>query len=119
MRPPCLRRTLTLVPTASLLRIVLKKPLFRGHPSTPYYGHILVPNNAYQYKMTSCYGQLHPHFKLALYREPRGLYPSQLKNAMSTKKKARNALTLKKKYELIDLAKKNPHLSSRALAALS
>ena len=35
---------------------------------------------------------------------------------MSTKK-ARNSLTLKKKCELIDVAKKNPKLSSRALAA--
>ena len=34
---------------------------------------------------------------------------------MSTKK-ARNTLTLKRKCELIDVAKKNPHLSSRALA---
>ena len=37
--------------------------------------------------------------------------------AMSTKKKARNTLTLKKKCELIDTAGKNPQLSSRALAA--
>ena len=36
--------------------------------------------------------------------------------AMSTKK-ARNTLTLKKKCELIDIARKNPQLSSRALAA--
>ena len=35
---------------------------------------------------------------------------------MSTKK-ARNSLTLKKKCELIDFAKKNLKLSSRALAA--
>ena len=33
---------------------------------------------------------------------------------MSTKK--RNTVTLKKKCELIDVAKKNPHLGSRALA---
>ena len=38
--PPCLWRTLTLVPTASPFRIVLKKPLFRGHLSTPYYGQL-------------------------------------------------------------------------------
>ena len=34
---------------------------------------------------------------------------------MSTKK-ARSTLTLKKMYELIDVAKKNPHLGSWALA---
>ena len=34
---------------------------------------------------------------------------------MSTNK-ARNTLTLKRKCELIDVAKENPHLSSRALA---
>ena len=38
------------------------------------------------------------------------------KNAMSTKKKARKTLTLKQKCELIDVAKKNPHLGSSALA---
>ena len=43
-------------------------------------------------------------------------YLSSAENTMSTKKKARNMLTLKKKCELIDMAKKNPHLSSRALA---
>ena len=36
--------------------------------------------------------------------------------AMSSKKKARNTLSLKTKCELIDFAKKNPHLSSRTLA---
>ena len=61
-RPPCLWRTLTLVPTVSLFRIVLKKPLLCGHLSTPYYGHISAPNDAHHYKMTSCYGQLHPLF---------------------------------------------------------
>ncbi len=35
---------------------------------------------------------------------------------MSAKKSSRNALSLKKKYELIDVAKKNPQLSSRTLA---
>ena len=35
---------------------------------------------------------------------------------MSTKKKGRHALKLKEKCQLIDVAKKNPHLSSRALA---
>ena len=39
-----------------------------------------------------------------------------LKNAMSTKKKTRNTLTLKKKCEFIDFVSKNPQLSSRALA---
>ena len=58
-RPPCLWQTLTLVPTPSLFRIVLKKPLLCGHLSTPYYGHIFGP---YHYKITSCYGQLHPLF---------------------------------------------------------
>ncbi len=35
---------------------------------------------------------------------------------MSAKKFSRNALCLKKKCELIDVAKKNPQLSSRTLA---
>ena len=42
-RPPCLLRTLTLVPIASLFKIVLKKPLLRGHLSTPYNGQLLRP----------------------------------------------------------------------------
>ena len=37
-------------------------------------------------------------------------------SVMSSKAKARNALTLKKKCELIDFANKNPRLGSRALA---
>ena len=37
-RPPCLWRALTLVPTALPFRIVLKKPLFCSHLSTPYRG---------------------------------------------------------------------------------
>ena len=36
-------------------------------------------------------------------------------SVMSSKAKARNALTLKKKRELIDFANKNPRLGSRAL----
>ena len=49
-------------------------------------------------------------FVVALYRMcTRGV-------TMSTKKKGRHALTLKEKCQLIDVAKKNPHLSSRALA---
>ena len=39
-----------------------------------------------------------------------------VKNAMSTKKKTRNTLTLKKKCELIEFASNNPQLSSRTLA---
>ena len=50
-RPPCLWQTLTLVPTASPFRIVLKKPLFRGHLSTPYNGQLsrsqLYANNTF------------------------------------------------------------------------
>ena len=46
----------------------------------------------------------------------RGIYIECTRVAMSSKKKGRNALTLKEKCELIDIAKKNPHLSSRALA---
>ncbi len=35
---------------------------------------------------------------------------------MSSTKKARNALSLKKKYDLIEMRKKNPHITSRILA---
>ena len=62
-RPPCLRQTLTLVPTASLFRIVHKKPLLHGHLSTPYYGHIFGPKwcSPIQNDLM-LYGQLHPPF---------------------------------------------------------
>ena len=35
---------------------------------------------------------------------------------MSSGKRTRNALSLKKKYELIEMSRKNPHLTSRILA---
>ena len=39
-QPPCLLQTLTMVPTASQFRIVLKKPLFHSHLSSLYYGQL-------------------------------------------------------------------------------
>ena len=36
---------------------------------------------------------------------------------MSSGKRTRNALSLKKRYELIEMSRKNPHLTSRILAA--
>lgn len=59
-------------------------------------------------------GRAHAHLD-AVYRARGYLSRCQLL-AMSSKKKTRNALALKTKCELIDFAKKNPHLSSRTLA---
>ena len=52
---------LTLILTTSLSRIVLKKPLHRGHLSLLCITMTFAaPNDAQHYKITSCYSQLHP-----------------------------------------------------------